>query len=977
VTAELELTVIQPAAELGYVAGFAITDELIHVAGGTSSAAPFVLASSNAKRFERMRTPRELGLRGIAVHRGEVWSCGEFGQLARSSDHGATWKLVPTQTDACMFAIAAIGDDLWLAGDRGFCARMRGTAIEPIDLGTRARLAAIYEHDGDVIVVSRDGVLQRWRAGELKGVPTGATTGLTGVAITKRGTWIAIGDRGFITRSPDGAWFSRSSSGTDADLEAVLALPDGRVVIVGDRGAILISTDDGRTWHPHEAATTAHLWTLARFGDGVLIGGDGGLIAKLAPAGDATWADRPDVFVQRDAWIAAGPDGFVEQSLTTILEDEPEDEDGGDGDDDDADDDDDEDGDDDGDDDADDADDTDGEVFHTRAFAATYGIEAAPELVALDRALAQRHLLGLALRFSPPSGNAFEQLILREQRDPHSTALAEAFAGVVALGGGHCLELYGWDAPRQVLRFDTGAQTLAVVADSLDSFAYAAVVARKRLDGDRAELAARALAGRISPDDPERRDTEFLLCRARWLRALLRGERRLAELFDADLNQIVPADQLRARLAACERYVPTALYSLWRAFWFEEPELARYLEVARAHRAGLVRDAATLVDELLAGRNQLGAIDDVRAHGAAFRALGLEPRRTSRAAEELAQAPRARWTELAWRALDDADALRVVLEQSVFADHVAAVVALRDLPEHDRRIAIPKLADQLPAELEPVLVGSLLRSDPAELAVAPHDEPGDDRVRVALRMTERAIRIAPAVGAIQHAHAMRMIDAEEAGLAGKLDALLRAATALEPSVRVEIALRLASSARVATAIDAAVAASDELDRDDLLDLGELILHRAPDRFAALMIPDDVDALCALAGTAVAASQREHALALFERLLALPIPDGGDARGNYLHALDQARAIEAFDIAARIADRAQPIGPQHPDLFHSAARAYAAVGEYGKAFQQVKLAFEHDYARLGQVETDEHLGPVRELPEFKALFQDWHARQDGN
>jgi hypothetical protein len=926
-----------------------------------------------------MTTPRELGLRGVAVHRGDVWSCGEFGQLARSSDHGATWKIVPTQTDACMFAVAAIGDDLWLAGDRGFFARVRAAAIEPVDLGTRARLAAIYEHDGDAIVVARDGVLHRWRNGELKGVPTGATTGLTGVAITKRGTWIAIGDRGFITRSPDGAWFSRSSSGTDADLEAVLALPDGRVVIVGDRGAILISTDDGRTWHPHASELTLHLWTLARFGDGVLIGGDGGLIARLAPAGDVTWADRPDVFVQRDAWIAAGPDGFVDHSLSAILDDEPEDDDGDDDeDDDDDDDDDDEDGDDgdDGDGDGDDND-TDGEVFHTRAFAATYGIDAAPELVALDRALAKRHMLGLALRFAPPRGNSFEQLIIREQRDPHATALAEAFAGVVALGGGHCLELYGWDAPRQVLRFDTSAQTLAVVADSLDSFAYAAVVARKRLDGDRAELATRALAGRISPDDPERRDTEFLLCRARWLRALLRGERDVAQLFDADLNQIVPADQLRARLAACERYVPTALYSLWRAFWFEEPELVRYLEIARAHRAGLVRDAAILVDELLGSRNQLGAIDDVRARRAAFRALGLEPRRTSRAAEELATAPRARWTELAWRALDDADALRVVLEQSVFADHVGAIVALRDLPEHDRRIAIPKLADQLPAELEPVLVGSLLRTDPVELAAGPADEPGDDRVRIALRMTERAIRIAPADGTIQHAHAMRMIDADEAGFAGKLDALLRAATALEPSVRVKIAMRLAGSPRVAMAIDAAVAASDELASDDLLDLGELIRRRAPDRFTALTVPDDVDALCALAGTAVAASQRAHALALFERLLALPIPDGGDARGNYLHALDQARAIEAFDIAARIADRAQPIGPQHPDLFHSAARAYAAVGEYGKAFQQVKLAFEHDYSRLGQVETDEHLGPVRELPEFKALFQDWHARQDGN
>jgi hypothetical protein len=976
VTAELELTVIQPAAELGYVAAFAITDELVHAAGGTSSAVPFVVASSNARRFETMTTPRQLGLRGIAVHRGELWLCGEFGQLARSSDHGATWKLVPTQTDACMFAVASIGDELWLAGDRGFCARMRGDVVEPLDLGTRARLAAIYEHDGNVIVVARDGVLHRWRSGELKAVPTGATTGLTGVAITKRGTWIAVGDRGFITRSPDGAWFSRSASGTDVDLESVLALPDGRIVIVGDRGAILISTDDGRTWHPHAAELSAHLWTLARFGDGVLIGGDAGLIAKLAPAGDATWADRPDVFVQRDAWIAVGPEGFVEASLAAILEDEPPD------DDDDGDDDDDDDDDDDGDGDADgdgdgDADDTEGEVFHTRAFAAAYGIEAAPELVALDRALANRRVLGLALRFAPPRGNGFERLVVREQHDPYSTALAEAFAGVVALGGGHCLELYGWDAPRQVLRFDANAQTLAVVADSLDSFAYAAVVARKRLDGDRGELAARALAGRISPDDPERRDTEFLLCRARWLRALLRGERRVADLFDADLNQIVPADQLRARLAACERYVPTALYSLWRAFWFEEPELARYLEIARAHRAGLVRDAAALVDELLGGRNQLGAIDDVRGHRAAFRALGLEPRRTSRAAEELASAPRARWTELAWRAIDDADALRVVLEQSVFADHVGALTALRDLPEHDRRIAIPKLADRLPAELEPVLVGSLLRIDPGELAVAPRDEVGDERVRVALRMTERAIRLAPADGAIQHAHAMRMIDADEAGLAGKLDALLRAATALEPSVRVKIALRLASSPRLGVALDAAVAASDELASDDLLDLAELILRRAPDRFAALSVPDDVDALCALAGTAVAASQRAHALALFERLLALPIPDGGDARGNYLHALDQARAIEAFDIAARIADRAQPIGPQHPDLFHSAARAYAAVGEYGKAFQQVKLAFEHDYARLGQVETDEHLGPVRELPEFKALFQDWHARQDGN
>ena len=956
--AELELTIVQPTAALGYVAGFAITDELVHVAGGTSAEHPIVMASSNARRFERLTTPRELGLRGITVLRDEIWICGEFGQLAHSSDRGATWTLVPTRTDDCVFAVAAIGDELWVAGDRGFCARVHGDALEPVELGTTSRLAAIYEHAGDVVLVCRDGVLRRWRDGAVQPVSIGTATPLTGLAITKRGTWIAIGDRGFITRSPDGAWFSRAASGTDADLEAVAMLADGRIVIVGDRGTILISSDDGRTWHPHATELTAHLWSITRFGDGVLIGGDGGLIVRLAPPGDAPWADRPDVFGDPDAWIAAGPDGFIESRLSTYLEDEHEDGNGDDGDDDDGDDDDDDDDDEtdgDGDDDGIDGDDndTDGEVFQTRAFAATYGIEAPPELVGLARVLAGRRVLGLDPRWSAPRGNLFERLVTRDQRDPRATGLVEAFSGVVQIGGSHYLELYGWDAPRQVLRFDRGTRRFAVVADSLDSFAYAAAVDGARLDGDRAELAARALAGRVAPLEPERRDTEFLLCRSRWLRALLCGAADVGDMFDPDLNQIVPADQLRARLAACERYVPTALYSLWRAFWFEEPDRAAYLEVARAHRARLVRDAAALVDELLGGRNELGAIRDVRAHLARFRALGLEPRRASRIADEIAAAPRAEWAELAWRALDDADAHRALLQQPALAGQLAALAGLRDLAEPDRRIAIGKLASELEPELEPVLVGSLVRGGP-RLRVIPTAIPaardGDDRVRAALRMSERAMRVAPEDPAIQLAHAMRMIEAEAAGCTGKLDALLRALPALEPVVRVRVAMRLAGSPRAADALDAALASADELAADHL---------------------------CALADVAARAGARVQALALFEHLLALPIPDGGGERRAYLRALDQARALEAYDIAARIADRAQPIAHENPDLFHSAARAYAAVGEYAKAFEQVKLAFQHDYARLGQVETDEHLGPVRELPEFKALFLDWHARQEGN
>ena len=44
---------------------------------------------------------------------------------------------------------------------------------------------------------------------------------------------------------------------------------------------------------------------------------------------------------------------------------------------------------------------------------------------------------------------------------------------------------------------------------------------------------------------------------------------------------------------------------------------------------------------------------------------------------------------------------------------------------------------------------------------------------------------------------------------------------------------------------------------------------------------------------------------------------------------------------------------------------------------MKLAIEHDYDHLQKVEVDDDLGQLLEWPEFKALFRDWHARQEGN
>ena len=117
------------------------------------------------------------------------------------------------------------------------------------------------------------------------------------------------------------------------------------------------------------------------------------------------------------------------------------------------------------------------------------------------------------------------------------------------------------------------------------------------------------------------------------------------------------------------------------------------------------------------------------------------------------------------------------------------------------------------------------------------------------------------------------------------------------------------------------------------------------------------------------------------VLALPIPDDGDERMNYLRALNnacvQAHSAKAYEAAVRIADRAQPVAHENPYINHSAACAYAALGDYAKALDQVRLAIQHEYDHVSKVEVDHDLGQLLEWPEFKAMFRDWHARQEGN
>jgi tetratricopeptide (TPR) repeat protein len=286
------------------------------------------------------------------------------------------------------------------------------------------------------------------------------------------------------------------------------------------------------------------------------------------------------------------------------------------------------------------------------------------------------------------------------------------------------------------------------------------------------------------------------------------------------------------------------------------------------------------------------------------------------------------------------------------------------------------------------------------------EPPALERVAAALSMTQRALRLSPDDADVQLTHAMMLLEADRGRMPRAIAELLEQLPRFTAGVRIRVAVQLGERhhPRFAEAVDIALgeALPEQIFASDATpvggammmsfgdvalelfgELGEAILAHAPSKMSRLvpLLPDEVDLISELAWKSIEANQRESAIALYGRVLALPVPDEGQERVNYLRALNnaciQAHAAKAYDAAVRIADRAQPLAHENPYIHHSAACAYAAVGDLGRAFEQVKLAMQHGYEHLGKVEVDADLGELLEWPEFKALFRDWHARQEGN
>lgn len=169
--------------------------------------------------------------------------------------------------------------------------------------------------------------------------------------------------------------------------------------------------------------------------------------------------------------------------------------------------------------------------------------------------------------------------------------------------------------------------------------------------------------------------------------------------------------------------------------------------------------------------------------------------------------------------------------------------------------------------------------------------------------------------------------------------------------------------------------------DELADLVGSIARHAPRHLSTILdrLPDDA-ALVPYLYNASFSVERPQALAILRRVLSMPPPPrgAGEARTALVMAWNNAcihaHALGDYRLAVELADGGQPYGPENPYIYHSAACAYAAVGDIDRAIDQVRLAIEHDYEHSEKMETDPDLAPLQKDPRFTQLFVDWRTRR---
>lgn len=253
---------------------------------------------------------------------------GHDGWIVRSVDAGETWKEVAFDEqrtdpllgiagpfDGKLYAFGAFGL-LLTSGDQGQSWQPGTLAIE----GEAAAPAPVAEEDPNAdpfasFSESASGDADR-HLNQMVSVPDGSL--------------LLVGERGLILQSTDsGATWKKLDAGYAGSFFGALAVADNRLLVFGMRGNAFVSADLGKTWQKSETPNNVSLFSgsvlpggeVVLVGDNntVLVSRDGGASFTLASQAEhrGLAAGLAEVIVLPDgALLTAGDSGIVRRALS-------------------------------------------------------------------------------------------------------------------------------------------------------------------------------------------------------------------------------------------------------------------------------------------------------------------------------------------------------------------------------------------------------------------------------------------------------------------------------------------------------------------------------------------------------------------------------------------------------------------------------------------------------------------------------------
>jgi photosystem II stability/assembly factor-like uncharacterized protein len=253
-----------------------------------------ILRSDDGKSWTQLKTPTRSTLTSVAAADGQLWAAGHDGVILHSADGGDTWQVQRRDP----FFLAE-GDDSADHDPRQgapildihFSDAKNGIAVGAYSL-------MLVTHDGGATWTPKQAIAPSTApsapAAPMKGdifsekdlqLEDESDPHLNAVSSAGSGTMVIVGERGTFLRSSDnGETWQKLGFPYKGSMFGVLNLGDGRLLAYGLRGNVYESADLGSTWNKVETQASATIMggTALEQGGAVLVGANGTLLSRAA-----------------------------------------------------------------------------------------------------------------------------------------------------------------------------------------------------------------------------------------------------------------------------------------------------------------------------------------------------------------------------------------------------------------------------------------------------------------------------------------------------------------------------------------------------------------------------------------------------------------------------------------------------------------------------------------------------------------------